>query len=278
MRINVNNVQYHVEVEGEGEPVLLLHGFTGSREDWRSFVHVWKKEFKLITIDLPGHGKTDSPEDVKKYATKETVEALEKILDELKIESAFVLGYSLGGRVALSFAMTFPERVKRLILESSSPGLQTIQERLERKQKDDQLAEWILQEGVETFVNYWETIPLFHSQLRYMSNEERTRLRKRRLTNTEVGLANSLRGIGTGVQPSWWNQLDSLVIPTTLLVGALDSKFVRIAKEMLQLLPDGELIIIEDAGHAIHLEQPEEFSKKVQMILHNRKDEGNGNI
>ncbi|MGM7702500.1 2-succinyl-6-hydroxy-2,4-cyclohexadiene-1-carboxylate synthase [Pseudalkalibacillus sp. Hm43] len=273
MRIEVNDIHYHVKVIGEGEPLLLLHGFTGAGEDWTPFIEDWKNDHQLIMVDLPGHGQTECPDHLKNYSMEATVDALDQILNELKIESAFVLGYSLGGRVALSFAMTYPARVKKLILESSSPGLATEEDRLDRQQRDNRLADRIMDEGIEAFVDFWEAIPLFRTQLTYLSSEERARLHASRLNNSEVGLANSLRGIGTGVQPSWWDHLHQFEVPTTLIVGQLDAKFVKIAKEMLRLLPDGELVAIEDAGHTVHLEQPEAFSQTVHNILHNRKDD-----
>ncbi len=273
MLIEVNDVQYHVKVVGEGEPLLLLHGFTGSGEDWTPFLEDWKNNHQLLIVDLPGHGQTQCPDDLENYSMEATVYALDQILNELKIESAFVLGYSLGGRVALSFAMTYPSRVKELILESSSPGLATEEERLDRQQRDNRLADRILEEGIQAFVDYWEAIPLFQTHLTYLSSEQRARLHVSRLNNSELGLANSLRGIGTGVQPSWWENLNQFEVTTTLIVGQLDAKFVKIAEEMFRLLPDGELVVIEDAGHTVHLEQPEEFSQTVQNILHNRKDD-----
>ncbi|MCF6138392.1 2-succinyl-6-hydroxy-2,4-cyclohexadiene-1-carboxylate synthase [Pseudalkalibacillus berkeleyi] len=271
--INMNDTNYHVRIEGEGEPLLLLHGFTGSCVDWLPFVDKWKDRYQLILVDLMGHGKTDHPKDVDEYAMNKATEALNHILSELKIESAYVLGYSLGGRVALSFAMRYPKRVKKLILESSSPGLQTEEERLERKRRDDQLADRILRDGIESFVRFWESIPLFKTQLELLSEEDRNRLRTMRLRNSEVGLANSLRGMGTGVQPSWWAHLEQFEIPTTLIVGERDQKFLRIAEEMLKLIPYGNLVVIENAGHTVHLEQPEAFAHTVLQVLHKRKDD-----
>ncbi|WP_261130647.1 2-succinyl-6-hydroxy-2,4-cyclohexadiene-1-carboxylate synthase [Bacillus sp. Marseille-Q3570] len=272
MKIDVNGIQYYVETAGEGEPLLLLHGFTGSAEDWRPFKKDWEDAFKLIMVDLIGHGKTDHPEEVERYSMEETAGALNQVLADLKIESAYVLGYSLGGRVALSFAMMYPDRVKHLVLESSSPGLQTTEERIARKHNDDRLANRIEVDGIRAFVDFWEAIPLFNTQKDLLSESKRKDLREKRLHNSEVGLANSLRGMGTGVQPSWWDRLSDLTIPTTLIVGTLDQKFYRMAEDMIEKLPNGKMVVVEKAGHTIHLEQPAQFAKIVEDELHNRKD------
>ncbi|WP_221566505.1 2-succinyl-6-hydroxy-2,4-cyclohexadiene-1-carboxylate synthase [Alkalihalobacillus sp. TS-13] len=272
MKIDVNGIRYHVETAGEGEPLLLLHGFTGSGVDWCPLKKEWGDDFKLIMVDLIGHGNTDHPEDIEQYSMEETAGALDQIMADLKIESAYVLGYSLGGRVALSFAMMYPRRVKHLVLESSSPGLQTAEERNARRHNDERLAKRIEKDGIRTFVDFWEAISLFSTQKDQLSESERKALREKRLHNSEVGLANSLRGMGTGVQRSWWDRLSDFTIPTTLIVGALDQKFYRIAEDMMQKLPNGKMVVVEEAGHTTHLEQPAQFAKIVEDELHNRKD------
>ncbi|MGP4078390.1 2-succinyl-6-hydroxy-2,4-cyclohexadiene-1-carboxylate synthase [Pseudalkalibacillus sp. R45] len=272
MKIDVNGIGYHVETVGEGDPLLLLHGFTGSGADWTPFKKEWGDDFKLIIVDLIGHGNTDHPEEIEQYSMEETAGALNQILADLKIESGYVLGYSLGGRVALSFAMMHPDRVKHLVLESSSPGLQKTEERNARKHNDERLANRIDKDGIDAFVDFWEAIPLFSTQKDLLSERERKALREKRLHNSEVGLTNSLRGMGTGVQPTWWDRLSDFTIPTTLIVGALDQKFYRIAEDMMQKLPNGKMVVVEEAGHTIHLEQPEQFAKIIVDELHNRKD------
>ncbi len=272
MFIEVNGIHYHVEKYGEGKPLLLLHGFTGSGADWGPFKRDWSDDFQLIMVDLIGHGKTEHPEEAEKYTMEQTAESIAYILTELKIESAYVLGYSLGGRVALSFGIMYPEHVKHLLLESSSPGLRTPEERAARKESDERLADRIEREGIESFVEFWESIPLFYSQQNFLSEETRKALHEKRLDNSAIGLANSLRGMGTGVQPSWWDKLATFKIPTTLIVGALDHKFCKIAEDMFQKLPNGKIVMAEEAGHTVHIEKPAQFAKIVVDELHNRKD------
>ncbi|HET7657450.1 MAG TPA: 2-succinyl-6-hydroxy-2,4-cyclohexadiene-1-carboxylate synthase, partial [Bacillales bacterium] len=152
----------------------------------------------------------------------------------------------------------------------SSPGLEAEQERLERIERDEALADRIEQIGVEAFVDEWEKVPLFATQ----SPEVREQLRKQRLQNRETGLANSLRGMGTGAQRPLWRELGLLEIPVKLVVGELDQKFCRIAEDMSEKLPNVEIITVPEAGHTIHVEKPRIFDKIVEeWIIKNERTE-----
>jgi 2-succinyl-6-hydroxy-2,4-cyclohexadiene-1-carboxylate synthase len=183
---------------------------------------------------------------------------LREILRFFQLPKINLLGYSMGGRLALYFATIYPQLIGKLILESASPGLQTESERQERIVRDNQLADRIEHDGIESFVDFWESLPLWNSQQQF-PQIVRDNLRKQRLTNNPLGLANSLRGMGTGFQPSLWDKLPFLQIPAQLIVGELDSKFVQIGKQMNHLLPQSTMTIIENAGHTVHLEKPSEY-------------------
>ena len=154
MFIKVNGINYHVNVTGEGEPLLLLHGFTGSQLTWSPFLEEWSQSFQLILIDIIGHGKTDHPQDFTRYSIENACEDLRSILNKLGISKANILGYSMGGRLALALSILHPESVFSLILESSSPGLEIGEERQTRQQSDNLLAQRIEQDGIEKFVEY----------------------------------------------------------------------------------------------------------------------------
>ncbi|PLT29304.1 2-succinyl-6-hydroxy-2,4-cyclohexadiene-1-carboxylate synthase [Peribacillus deserti] len=266
MKILCSGIEYNIEIRGEGEALVLLHGFTGSAENWDYPSRFFSENLKLIAIDIIGHGKTESPTDLSRYSMVRVVEDLKLIFDTLNIGKAAILGYSMGGRLALSFAALYPEYINSLILESASPGLNNEQERDVRTKSDWKLAEFIEGKGMEAFVDYWSHIPLFQSQL-LLSKEEQESIKKQRLNNTKHGLANSLRGMGTGAQASWWNTLKTLSFRVLLITGSLDKKFCKLAAEMNELLTAGVWVIIENAGHAVHVEQPEEFGHIVSDFL-----------
>src|SRR5690606_32796090 len=116
----------------------------------------------------------------------------------------------------------------------------------------------ILRDGIEKFVDYWENIPLFKTQ-KNINILAREQIRQQRLANNPIGLANSLKGMGTGAQPSYWDELAALDMPVLLLCGELDSKFCRISKEMQLLIKNADLVEVNEVGHAIHVEDPKKF-------------------
>jgi 2-succinyl-6-hydroxy-2,4-cyclohexadiene-1-carboxylate synthase len=266
MQLKINDLNYHVEVCGEGYPLLLLHGFTGDSSTWTPFCPYWASHSKLIIPDIIGHGETESPEDLNRYKMESTAKDLIMLLDLLEIEKIDLLGYSMGGRLALTIAILYPERVRKLILESASPGLKTNEERMLRRMKDGELANFINDRGVISFVDYWEAIPLF-STMNSLPNPIKESIREQRLSNNAKGLAKSLIGMGTGSQPSWWEELNQLSCEVLLLTGDRDEKFCKIAESMLEDMKKASWIVINNCGHAIHVEQKEKFGTIVSDFL-----------
>ncbi len=275
MNFAINGIQYHVERWGslEGTPLLLLHGFTGSGASWIKFKPYWQN-YNVIAVDIIGHGKSDSPDDVSKYDIEAVAGDLHGILQRLGIGQTNLLGYSMGGRLALTFALKYPRMVQKLILESSTPGLKSKDEREARRLQDEKLACRIQEQGITEFVDYWENIPLFQSQ-KGLSKDVRHQIRTERLSNSALGLSNSLRGMGTGAQSSWWKRLHEITFPVLLITGELDIKFCQIAKEMQKTLKNGNWISVEKSGHAIHVENPELFGTIVNEFLSYEKEPKN---
>jgi 2-succinyl-6-hydroxy-2,4-cyclohexadiene-1-carboxylate synthase len=265
-RIAANGVQFSVEVDGEGPPLVLLHGFTGSAASWRSHSAVFGRKFKTLAIDLLGHGHSDSPADPARYRMESCVEDLTTLFDRLGLHRLHLLGYSLGGRVALHLAASGSDRIGTLVLESASPGIAGQAERQARVASDEALANSIEQQGLETFVEHWSSLPIFASQAA-LPEGVRVGLRAQRLSNHPRGLANSLRGLGAGVPSPLWDRLKDVHMPTLLIAGELDPKYVGIARAIAAALPAARLGLFPGAGHAVHLEQPEAFDRLVLEFL-----------
>jgi 2-succinyl-6-hydroxy-2,4-cyclohexadiene-1-carboxylate synthase len=268
LRFLVNGVNYHIELCGEGFPVLCLHGFTGRGSNWQNYCSALGKSTKLIMPDLIGHGMTDSPQDIARYRIECVAKDMVGLLDQLGFEKVDILGYSMGGRLAISMALLYPERVRKLILESASPGLFSVKDRRERKASDQQLAEFIQNKGMVEFVDLWENIPLFQTQ-KTLPAELQSSIRLQRLANQPTGLINSLLGMGTGNQPSYWEELHTISAEVLLIVGELDIKFCQIAVEMQKKLQKGKIYKVDGCGHAIHVEQSEKFGTIVSEFLSN---------
>jgi len=253
----------HLRRWGSGPPLVLLHGFTGSSRSWpAAAVSKLAREYTVLAVDLPGHGDSTLPAGPAAFSFPDLLVDLHAGLSGAGLERFHLLGYSMGGRVALGFALQFAGIVESLTLESASPGLADTAAREERAASDDGLAGRIESRGIEWFVDHWTRIPLFRSQ-ETLADPVRGDLRLRRLQNRTAGLAFSLRSLGSGVQPSYWNALKDLKSPTLLMAGALDEKFLALGGLMEAQLPRSTLKVITGVGHAVHLEAPERWSRAV---------------
>lgn len=269
----VNAVAYYYEVdeplrEGMLQPptLVLLHGFTGSAATWAPYQPIFATNYRTIVVDLLGHGQTEAPADPARYSMEQSANDLAGLLTTMVPGPVNLLGYSMGGRLALYFAVHYPYLVQSLILESASPGLADDAAQQERIHSDEQLAVAIETEGMAAFIERWEKLPLFATQQTLPATVQ-SQLHEQRLQNDPQGLANSLRGMSTGRQPSLWDQLSTLSMPTLLLAGELDQKFKVIANQMATYLPKATVAIVPAAGHTIHLEQPQAFQEYVLNFL-----------
>ncbi|HWQ28999.1 MAG TPA: 2-succinyl-6-hydroxy-2,4-cyclohexadiene-1-carboxylate synthase [Dehalococcoidia bacterium] len=267
-RVEVNGIALNVEQWGEGRPLLCLHGFTGSASTWAPFAGAWPG-WRIVAVDLIGHGASDAPADPARYAMERAVDDLAAVLEATGVRRATVLGYSMGGRVALHFALLAPERVEALILESASPGIDDAAERAARARSDEELAAFIEREGIEAFVDRWESLPLFATQ-RSLPADTLARQRAQRLANRPEGLANSLRGMGAGAQRPLRSRLGEIRVPALVIAGALDDRYRALAYEMARSMPQATAVIIPGAGHAPHLERPGDFARAVGAFLDGR--------
>jgi 2-succinyl-6-hydroxy-2,4-cyclohexadiene-1-carboxylate synthase len=259
-------VDLHVEIDGAGQPLLLLHGFTGSVRAWEDVAPLWLGSATVVRVDLIGHGLSPSPPDPAWYTFEHATQDLLELLDRLGLTRVDLLGYSMGGRVALHFAVSAAHRVRRLILESASPGIEDPAERARRVVSDDALAERIQRNGISAFVEEWEQQPLL-APAAHVSETIRSRQHQLRVQNDPLGLANSLRGMGAGQQQPLWSHLAALNLPVDLIVGENDTRYCAVARRMQTALAHATLTIVPEAGHTVHVDQPAAFVKAVQCAL-----------
>ena len=171
-----------------------------------------------------------------------------------KDEPIDLVGYSMGGRVALTAACRHPGMIRSLSLIGASAGLADPAERAARAAADDELAA-LIENDLGAFVDRWMANPLFATQAR-LGDEFLAQARAQRLRNSPRHLAMSLREASTGRMTPLNDQLHRCTMPVGLIVGADDPKFLAIAEDLVTRLPDAEIHVIADAGHAAHLEQP----------------------
>jgi 2-succinyl-6-hydroxy-2,4-cyclohexadiene-1-carboxylate synthase len=238
-----------LERVGSGPALVWLHGFTQTKTSGHQFRSILTGTYEVLTIDLPGHGENAS--------ITASLEQSADLLAEALPDEPFILGgYSLGGRVALHFALRHPERVRHLVLLSATPGLGDEAERRARRDRDETLATHIESVGVATFLDEWLAQPMF----RALPHDDLERAAR---SSDAGGLANSLRFSGTGTQKDLTAPLTSLRVPTLILAGANDAKFVAEAARLQSSLPEATTALVPDAGHAVHLERPSAVAERM---------------
>jgi 2-succinyl-6-hydroxy-2,4-cyclohexadiene-1-carboxylate synthase len=238
----------YVEERGSGPRLALVHGFTQSGRAWGPVGDALAESYRLLAIDAPGHGhsspvEADLPDGADLMA--ETVRGG---------GPAAWLGYSMGGRFALQVALRRPDVVTRLVVVSATGGIDDPAERSARRQADETLAGRIEAGGLEPFVQEWLAQPMFSTLPPDQAHIEA------RLSGTVAGLASSLRLAGTGTQEPLWGRLATLEMPVLVVAGGKDEKYRALADRLGRAIGlNAAVRIIEDAGHACHLERPDEF-------------------
>ncbi len=236
------------------EPLLLLHGFTQTGRGWDEVArHLALQRYRPLAPDLRGHGSA---------AARRPIDMASCVADLAALAEpgpVTLAGYSMGGRVALHLALAHPERVSRLVLVSTTAGIEPAAERAARRERDEALAAWMQEHAIDEIADRWSTQPLFADQAASVAAVARAD----RLRNDPAGLAASLRGIGTGVMVPLWERLGELTMAVTVLAGERDAKFVAIAERLTDELPNANLTIVPGAGHALTLEAPRAVAEAI---------------
>jgi 2-succinyl-6-hydroxy-2,4-cyclohexadiene-1-carboxylate synthase len=238
---------------GNGPRAVLVHGFTQTHETWLDVIDSLKHRFELIAIDAPNHG--DSCD------ISLNLESGARAIGEVGGDATYI-GYSLGGRFCLTLALSEPQKVTRLVLISTTAGIEDKEARSERIKNDEELARRIEQIGINQFIDEWISQPLFAGL-----NSE-TNQRQIRLKNTAIGLSSSLRLCGAGRQQPTWSRLKELTMPVLVIAGANDKKYRSLAERLIsEIGSNATLEIIKDSGHTPHLEQPNIFNDLLNNFL-----------
>jgi 2-succinyl-6-hydroxy-2,4-cyclohexadiene-1-carboxylate synthase len=264
--IDVGGVRLHVAEMGSGSPVVLLHGFTGSARAMAGVANGLSDTHRTLSIDLVGHGRSAVPRDAAAYSMTACVGQLAAAFDELGLHDAHLIGYSMGGRVALAFGAAHPARMRSALLVGASAGIRDSQQRAKRVRDDEALARRIEREGVEAFIDFWISQP-FLVNARRLGARGVADARQMRLSNSIRGLAASLRGMGPGAQPPIHEALARIDAPICLAVGEEDLKFRTLAAEISQELPNARIEIVPDAGHSAHTDNPAAFLQLARSFL-----------
>lgn len=259
--ININQNTYHYvsSIEDPDQTVyVFLHGFLGSKEDYQKLLIHFPAQY--LALDLLGFGENRFTDVLQADFTQSNqVDELHQIFQKLNLTNIVLVGYSMGGRIAIAYALKYPRELKQLVLESTTAGINDHEKRLARQDNDERLAKKLLDTGMQAFVADWEKLPLFSSQ-QNASKAKIHFMHQQRIQQNPRNAANSLIMMGTGRQPNYWDDLDSLgKLSVMVIAGEEDHKFVKIGKELHQRIDGSKLKIIPDVGHNIHFEKPDIF-------------------
>lgn len=239
--------------------LVAIHGFTETDCSWSEVFQ--GSGLTPITPLLPGHGGKPCPPDTTMSGVADAVVA------SLPPDQAVdLVGYSLGGRVAIQLALNHSNRVRRLILISCRPGLEGEDIRQQRRKKDEALAQILEEDGIGPFVAWWEANPALRP-FKPFPRPLQQHIRSRRLNQDPLGLAGCLRTMGQGVVPSLWESLGRITVPCLLIAGGADQRYPEDMQAMAQRMPQAQLTVVNDCGHAVHREQAATLIQLIRGFL-----------
>lgn len=242
-----DGVHIYYEMHGSGPAVLLTHGFSASCAAWKPQVEALSQSYQLITWDVRGHGQSDSPDDPALYSEALTVGDMAALLDAHNIKQAVIGGHSLGGYLSLAFYVTHPERVKGVMLLGTGPGFRKDEPREAWNQRACSFADTFEQKGLDA-----------------LGNSPEVRASRHR---SAQGLAHAARGILTQHDARIMNSLESIAVPTLVMIGDRDKPFLAATDYMAKKIPNTKKFILADAGHAANIEQAAVFNAEFGVFL-----------
>ncbi|RAL23677.1 hypothetical protein DL240_05825 [Lujinxingia litoralis] len=241
-----------VREQGEGPVALFVHGFMGDGRDWEEVIAGCRDVRRCVAVDLPGHGGSVGALGEEPMTLGAMAEQVAAVVAEVSSEPVDVVGYSMGGRVALALALAYPERVRTVVLESASPGLEGEGARKVRAELDRERAARLRGVGVRGFVAEWYELALFESLRAHPGFEA---MKGRRLEGDAEALARVIAEVSPGLEPERWSELPGLGVPSLWIAGASDARYASMAARAAGA-SGGEARVIGGAGHNVHLEEP----------------------
>ena len=256
---------YLDSAQERAETVIFLHGFTGSSRDFLTLPDEILNHYRCLIPDLPGHGHTKVLEEANTFQTAGQITLLQQWLNCLNQTRFHLFGYSMGGRLALQFAVRNMPQLHSLILVSTTAGIHPTERRQKRAESDVQLAQKILDADPVDFLTRWLSQPIFQG-ISEQGSAFLAQEVERRLPIQPTGLACSLKYFSSGVMPSVWPQLKEITVPVLAIAGARDSKYLSLALELVNRMPKATLGILETT-HAPLVEAPDALWEKVANFL-----------
>jgi pimeloyl-ACP methyl ester carboxylesterase len=269
-RIRVGEIEMEYEEHGAGDrPFVLVHGFTGSRDDWKEHLPRLAKRGRTIAVDQRGHGGSTNTGDAASYRIDQLVDDLAGFLDSVGAPEVDLLGHSMGGAVAMRFALAHQGRVHSLILmdtmSESIPGdahkFLAIAAKIAREQGMEALYQLTRAASERN-----ESTP--PSVKRLIAADPEDYWGRSRMKNVAMDpVAFEALGAALGATPGVTDRLVEIACPTTVIVGAEDKPFVKPSEVMVKKIPGARLVVIPDGAHCPQVENPEPWIAAVEAHL-----------
>jgi 2-succinyl-6-hydroxy-2,4-cyclohexadiene-1-carboxylate synthase len=258
-------LNYEAYGDPSTSPIVFLHGFMGSARDWMDVIEHLDKTYYCIAVDLPAHGKSIDLSNDFAYTLPGAAHSVVQTMQRAQAIPAAVVGYSMGGRLALYLARHFEEVCSRLVVESATAGIKEETERQARQQSDEKRACDLERSRFEEFLHTWYGQPVFAGLTQ--NPEMLQRVLHRRRDNEPSELARALRGMSVGAQTPLWSDLPVLRMPVLLIVGERDEKYADIMQAMARLLPRAAVEIVPGVGHNVHVENALKMAEQIKNFL-----------
>ena len=246
-RLDRDGVSIHYEVHGQGPAILLSHGYSATCRMWDGQIAALRDRFQVIVWDMRGHGQSDYPDDPAAYSEAATVEDMAAILRARGIQRAVIGGLSLGGYMSLAFHRLHPAATRALMIFDTGPGFRKADARESWNQRARQRADDLEARGLAA-----------------LGSSDEVRMSQHR---DALGLAGAARGMLTQRDDSVIGSLETITVPSLVLVGSNDSNFLAATDYMARKIPGAMKVVIQDAGHASNLHQPAAFNRAVVSFL-----------
>jgi pimeloyl-ACP methyl ester carboxylesterase len=259
-------VSLYYEAVGSGFPIVLVHEFSGSCRSWSRQVEAFRKWYSVLTYNCRGYPPSSVPQDPSLYSQAHSVRDVRGLLDHLKIASAYVGGFSMGGAIALNFALDYPERVRALVLAGTGTG-STDREQFVREYSP--IADRLEADGPRAVFDEYYTRMATRVQLREKNPATWKEFAEEFASLSGLGLAYTLRGVQFK-RPTIYAleaRLKELRAPTLILVGEKDEPALEPSRFLSKVIPNSKLVVFPETGHTLNLEEPERFNEAVLEFL-----------
>ena len=251
-----DDVEIYYQIQGEGPPLLLIHGLGSSSRDWEFQIEDFVEDYQVITFDVRGHGRSSKP--ASPYSIPLFAEDTAKLIKELGLAPVHVAGISMGGMIAFQLAIDHPELVKSLVIANSDPdySIKDFKQRLQVWQRI-----WIVR-----LLGMRKMGEVLSGRL--FPKEEQLELRElfieRWAENDPRAYQSSFKAI---VGWSAADQLQQIKAPTLVIASDQDYTPVSVKEACVKKIPNAKLAVIEDARHAVPVEKPEAFNALLAEFL-----------